>query len=174
MPPTSQPNPRLFPPTVARPAQADDIAILASNLRPEIEREIRSFTGFDPLTVLARDMASTYIIENRYRQPLAALLVTVDPDNPREGVLQVVVSNDVTRWYCGRHVVKCVSEAALALHRSGLDTIHSLVDARNIPNGTLLIGSGFAFVQRFEDFGADGISVGLYTSKIRVASEQRN
>jgi hypothetical protein len=170
----SQSNPHLFPASIARPAQPEDIAILAPKLRPECDQELRSLTGFDPLTVLTTNLPGAYIIENDYRQPLAALLVSVAPDNPREGVLHVVVSNDVSRWNCGRHVVKCVSEAVLALHRSGMDTIHSLVDARNTPTATLLVGSGFAFVQRFDAFGVDGIPVGLYTSGIRVAPELRH
>lgn len=168
----SLPNPHLFPASIARPATPEDIAILAAKLRPECDLELRASTGTDPETALKNDLGSVYVIEDRGHQPLAALIVSADVDNPRIGYLQIVVSKDVAPWRGGTHVVKSISEAVLEMHRSGMDTIHSIVDYRNVHTSKLLMGSGFGFIKRMNHFGADCIEVNLYTSQIKAAPAQ--
>lgn len=172
MPPTSLPNPHLFPASIARPATPEDLSVLASKLRPECDLELRASTGTDPETALKADLGSVYVIEDRGHHPLAALIVSADVDNPRIGYLQIVVANDVTPWRCGTHVVKSISEGVLEMHRSGMDTIHSIVDCRNVSTSKLLVGSGFGFVKRMDHFGADRIEVNLYISQLKAAPEQ--
>ena len=170
MPPTSLLNPHLFPTSLARLATPEDIAILAAKLRPECDLELRSSTGTDPETALKADLGSVYVIESRRHQPLAALIVSSDVDNRRIGYLQIVVAKDVAPWRCGTHVVKSISEAVLEMHRSGMDTIHAIVDFRNVSTSKLLVELGFGFVKRMDHFGAERIEVNLYTSQWKSPS----
>lgn len=158
-----QPTPPSFPPAVFRPATEADIPLLASRLRPEIRQECLA-AGIEPQASMHADLPRMQVFDGKDGQPYAAVMLA---DAGTSCTLWVAVCLGA-----GKHAPRFVStfeKFCMELHGQ-YESIHSLVDARNLPTARLLTDAGFVFVKRFEKFGAEQRPFNLYTSNSKCAN----
>lgn len=145
-----------------QPATGADLALLVTRMRPACSAECRAVNGHEPLASLTADRENTSIFIGKQGLPSAAISVAPAGGNDCAILFRFAIDiNENTVTF-----MPTVAKFCDELH-GRYSAIHALVDARNVYTSRLVHECGFAFIERFNEFGVQERPFNLFTFQRR-------